>query len=165
MREKDQSRENVKTKEQDTLVEELKYRCHWRNPKSGQKCLFMAKLKTNIQVHLRSHTGERPYRCDICFKKFSVLGNRNDHLRRHQGYRPYQCPVRDCNKAYYRRYQMINHVNARKHRDLVDKSLVMEQVSKQDEKRRSLWKLVKGQNITPIVNINQVSSELIKKQC
>jgi KRAB domain-containing zinc finger protein len=53
---------------------------------------------SNLQNHIRTHTGDKHDKCDICGKGFSKKGNLQTHIRTHTGDKPYKCDI--CGKGF-----------------------------------------------------------------
>ncbi|CAF3248002.1 unnamed protein product [Rotaria socialis] len=54
----------------------------------------------HLQKHSLVHSGERPYSCAYCPKRFSSTSNLKTHLRLHTGDKPYLCPNRSCSARF-----------------------------------------------------------------
>ncbi|XP_058814263.1 zinc finger protein 625-like isoform X2 [Topomyia yanbarensis] len=77
-------------------------------------CDATFKLYGNFIIHRRSHTGERPYPCNICGRAFSTSSNMKTHMNVvHSQDRPYKC--QQCHKSFNSETRLRSHLETHSH--------------------------------------------------
>lgn len=71
-------------------------------------CGLVFRRQDKLKIHMRKHTGERPYICLHCNSKFVHNYDLKNHLRIHTGVRPYQCE--HCYKSFTRSDHLHRHI-------------------------------------------------------
>jgi len=92
------------------LVDNIEYKLI--DPNQCIICHRVLSCKSALQMHYRTHTGERPFRCKICSRAFTTKGNLKTHMSVHRikpSLRVYhQCPV--CHKRFANGLVLQQHI-------------------------------------------------------
>ncbi|XP_055409733.1 zinc finger and SCAN domain-containing protein 5B-like isoform X1 [Bubalus kerabau] len=64
-----------------------------RAPSECRVCKKSFPYQSQLTLHQRTHTAERPIQCDICAKGFIQLSDLRVHERIHTGEKPYSCDL------------------------------------------------------------------------
>lgn len=61
----------------------------------------------SYQEHLAKHAGDKPYKCELCPKQFNHKTDLRRHMCLHTGQKPYACE--HCGKGFIRKDHMLKH--------------------------------------------------------
>ena len=82
-------------------------------------CEYQTVRKQCMRIHLRRHTGEKPYSCPYCNRSFSLSNTLTCHIRIHTGEKPHACP--HCSYRAIQPTRLKTHIK-NKHKSLIQQN-------------------------------------------
>ncbi|KAF9966611.1 small nuclear RNA activating complex, polypeptide 3 [Mortierella alpina] len=73
------------------------YMCEWEGCERNGRGFGQ---RQKAMRHIQTHTGDKPYQCQLCRKRFSEANIMAQHMRTHTGEKPFRCPEPGCGREF-----------------------------------------------------------------
>ena len=73
-----------------------------------QYCNYTSPKHYLLTRHMKSHSEDRPHKCDVCQRSFKTTASLQNHKNTHTGMRPHKC--KQCDGAFTTSGELVRHV-------------------------------------------------------
>lgn len=82
-----------------------------------QECPKRFLYAGQLKAHMTLHTGEKPYSCEFCSRKYRLKKSMEAHMRTHTGEKPHQCKY--CSDFFKDYNDLRRHLNSDHKEDIL----------------------------------------------
>lgn len=81
---------------------------HYRPCFTCNFCSYTSHRRYLLLRHMKSHSEERPHKCEVCERGFKTYASLQNHLNMHNGVKPHVCKY--CNSPFTTSGELVRHV-------------------------------------------------------
>lgn len=71
-------------------------------------CEYTSPKRYLLMRHMKSHSEDKPHKCNICDRGFKTMASLQNHVNTHTGTRPHKC--KECESAFTTSGELVRHI-------------------------------------------------------